>query len=59
MRPFRAFEKLILSAEMMLRHLGWNEAADRIVKGLSGAIAGDNSDRVSITWLAALGRCGR
>ena len=30
---------LILSAEMMLRHLGWNEAADRIVKGLSGAIA--------------------
>jgi len=30
---------LILSAEMMLRHLGWNEAADRIVTGLSGAIA--------------------
>ncbi|MCO6413305.1 MAG: NADP-dependent isocitrate dehydrogenase [Thiogranum sp.] len=30
---------LILSAEMMLRHLGWNEAADLIVKGLSGAIA--------------------
>ena len=30
---------LILSAEMMLRHLGWNGAADRIVKGLSGAIA--------------------
>ena len=30
---------LILSAEMMLRHLGWNEAADRIIKGLSGAIA--------------------
>jgi isocitrate dehydrogenase len=29
---------LILSAEMMLRHLGWQEAADRIVKGLSGAI---------------------
>lgn len=29
---------LILSAEMMLRHLGWNEAADRIVKGMSGAI---------------------
>jgi isocitrate dehydrogenase len=24
---------------MMLRHLGWNEAADRIIKGLSGAIA--------------------
>jgi len=30
---------LILSAEMMLRHLGWNEAADRIIKGLSAAIA--------------------
>ena len=30
---------LILSAEMMLRHLGWNEAADRIIDGLSGAIA--------------------
>ena len=29
---------LILSAEMMLRHLGWNEAADRIVKGINGAI---------------------
>jgi isocitrate dehydrogenase len=24
---------------MMLRHLGWNAAADLIVKGLSGAIA--------------------
>jgi len=30
---------LILSAEMMLRHLGWNEAAERIINGLSGAIA--------------------
>ena len=30
---------LILSAEMMLRHLGWNEAAELIVEGLSGAIA--------------------
>ena len=30
---------LILSAEMMLRHLGWSEAADRIVKGMSAAIA--------------------
>jgi isocitrate dehydrogenase len=29
---------LILSAEMMLRHLGWSEAADLIVKGMSGAI---------------------
>jgi isocitrate dehydrogenase len=30
---------LILSAEMMLRHLGWNAAADLIVNGVSGAIA--------------------
>ncbi len=30
---------LILSAEMMLRHLGWSEAADLIIKGMEGAIA--------------------
>ncbi len=30
---------LILSGEMMFRYLGWNEAADLIVKGLEGAIA--------------------
>jgi len=29
---------LILSAEMMLRHLGWFEAADYIIKGVEGAI---------------------
>ncbi|WP_346836401.1 NADP-dependent isocitrate dehydrogenase [Microbulbifer sp. SAOS-129_SWC] len=29
---------LILSAEMMLRHLGWNEAADMVVTGMEGAI---------------------
>ena len=29
---------LILSAEMMLRHMGWAEAADLIIKGVSGAI---------------------
>jgi isocitrate dehydrogenase len=29
---------LILSAEMMLRHLGWIEAANLIVKGMEGAI---------------------
>ncbi|HYO94944.1 MAG TPA: NADP-dependent isocitrate dehydrogenase [Polyangiaceae bacterium] len=27
-----------LSGEMMLRHLGWNEAADLIIKGIDGAI---------------------
>ncbi len=30
---------VILSAEMMLRHLGWTEAADLIIKGTKGAIA--------------------
>lgn len=30
---------LILSAEMMLRHLGWGEAADLIIKGMEGAIS--------------------
>ncbi len=30
---------IILSAEMMLRHMGWLEAADLVVKALSGAIA--------------------
>lgn len=29
---------LILSAEMMLRHMGWTEAADLIIKGVDGAI---------------------
>ncbi len=29
---------LILSAEMMLRHLGWIAAADLIIKGMNGAI---------------------
>ena len=30
---------LILSAEMMLRHMGWSEAADLVLKGMEGAIA--------------------
>ena len=30
---------VILSAEMMLRHMGWLEAADLIVKGMEGAIS--------------------
>jgi isocitrate dehydrogenase len=29
---------VILSAEMMLRHLGWNEAADLVIKGMDAAI---------------------
>ncbi len=29
---------LVLSAEMMLRHMGWTEAADMIVTGMAGAI---------------------
>ena len=30
---------LVLSAEMMLRHLGWIEAADLVLQGMDGAIA--------------------
>jgi isocitrate dehydrogenase len=29
---------VVLSGEMMLRHMGWTEAADLILKGLNGAI---------------------
>jgi isocitrate dehydrogenase len=31
---------IILSGEMMLRHMGWLEAADLIIKGMDGAIKG-------------------
>ena len=30
---------VILSGEMMLRHIGWNEAADLIIRGMEGTIA--------------------
>jgi isocitrate dehydrogenase len=30
---------VILSGEMMLRYMGWNEAADLVIKGMEGAIA--------------------
>ena len=30
---------VILSGEMMFRYMGWDEAADLIVKGMEGAIA--------------------
>jgi len=33
---------IILSGEMMLRHMGWTEAADLIVKGMEGAIQSKN-----------------
>jgi len=29
---------LILSSEMMLRYMGWSEAADLVIKGVAGAI---------------------
>ena len=29
---------VILSGEMMLRHLKWNEAADLVIRGMEGAI---------------------
>ena len=30
---------VILSGEMMFRYIGWHDAADRIVRGITGAIA--------------------
>jgi isocitrate dehydrogenase len=30
---------LLLSGEMLLRHIGWTEAADRVILGMQGAIA--------------------
>jgi len=33
---------IILSGEMMLRHLGWAEAADRVIRGMTGAIRARN-----------------
>ncbi len=30
---------LVLSAEMMLRHMGWREAADLIIAGMEGAVS--------------------
>jgi isocitrate dehydrogenase len=33
---------MILSAEMMLRHMGWTEAADLIIKSMEKAIASKN-----------------
>ena len=30
---------VILSGEMMLRYMGWTEAADRVIQGMDGAIA--------------------
>jgi isocitrate dehydrogenase len=41
---------VILSGEMMLRHLGWNEAADAIIRGLEKAI----TDKVVTYDLARL-----
>jgi isocitrate dehydrogenase len=33
---------IVLSGEMMLRHMGWLEAADLIIKGMDGAIKSKN-----------------
>ncbi|MBQ7208540.1 MAG: NADP-dependent isocitrate dehydrogenase [Lentisphaeria bacterium] len=41
---------LILSGEMMLRHIGWTEAADLVIRGISRAIA----DKVMTYDLARL-----
>jgi hypothetical protein len=35
---------VVLSGEMMLRYMGWTEAADLIIKGMDGAIAVQEGD---------------
>ena len=44
---------IILSAEMMLRHIGWQQAADLILKGIAGAIAAK-----TVTYDLARARAG-
>jgi len=44
---------IILSAEMMLRYMGWTEAADLILKGIAGAIAAK-----TVTYDLARARAG-
>ena len=44
---------IILSAEMMLRYMGWNKAADLILKGVGGAIAAK-----TVTYDLARARAG-
>ncbi len=44
---------IILSAEMMLRYMGWTEAADLIIKGTAGAIAAK-----TVTYDLARARAG-
>jgi len=44
---------IILSAEMMLRYMGWKEAADLIIKGVGGAIAAK-----TVTYDLARARAG-
>ena len=35
---------VVLSGEMMLRYMGWTEAADLIIKGMDGAISARDRD---------------
>lgn len=44
---------MILSAEMMLRYIGWNKATDRVIKGISGAISSK-----TVTYDLARARAG-
>ena len=44
---------ILLSAEMMLRHMGWTKAADLILKGMAGAIAAK-----TVTYDLARARAG-
>ena len=45
---------IILSGEMMLRHMGWDEAADFVLKGVKGAI-----QKKQLTFDLARARAGK
>ncbi len=45
---------IILSGEMMLRHIGWNEAADNVLNGITGAI-----QKKQLTYDLARARAGK
>jgi isocitrate dehydrogenase len=49
---------VILSGEMMLRYMGWTEAADLIIKGMDGAIAGKHVTYDFARLMASEGQSG-
>ncbi len=48
---------VILSGEMMLRHLGWEKAADLVIKGMDGAIGGAQLTVAVVVIIIAMMMC--